>query len=139
MTVPSLAIFDGIGTMEFVALVILGILLYGKNLPTVARTIGRTVGEFRRHMRDVENQIQREAFHDEMRTMRERLTVGGEKRRPMAEVTPAEPKKEAPAAGPESKGGNSAADAFPGTGSEPKGGNGEAAAPPKPGPEEKPA
>lgn len=67
----SLAIFSGLGPVEFVALVILGILLYGKNLPTVARTLGRTIGEFKRQMREVEDSVRREAFQEELRQARE--------------------------------------------------------------------
>ena len=70
MTPAPLAIFSGLGTAEFVGLVILGILLYGKNLPTVARTVGRTIGDFKRHMKDVEDQIKREAFQEEIRRER---------------------------------------------------------------------
>ncbi|MBI2923337.1 MAG: twin-arginine translocase TatA/TatE family subunit [Planctomycetes bacterium] len=70
MNAVPLAIFSGLGTAEFIGLVILGILLYGKNLPTVARTVGRTIGDFKRHMKDVEDQIKREAFQDEMRRER---------------------------------------------------------------------
>ncbi|MEK7466953.1 MAG: twin-arginine translocase TatA/TatE family subunit [Planctomycetota bacterium] len=67
----SLAIFSGLGPVEFVALVILGILLYGKNLPTVARTLGRTIGEFKRQMREVEDSVRRQAFQEELKQARE--------------------------------------------------------------------
>lgn len=66
----ALAFFSGLGPLEFGALVILGILLYGKNLPTVARTLGRTIGEFRRQMREVEDSVRREAFQEELRQAR---------------------------------------------------------------------
>lgn len=67
----SLAIFSGLGPLEFAALVILGIMLYGKNLPTVARTLGRTIGEFRKQMKSVEEQVRREAFQEELRQARD--------------------------------------------------------------------
>lgn len=67
----SIAIFSGLGPVEFAALVILGILLYGKNLPTVARTLGRTIGEFKRQMREVEDSVRREAFQEELKQARE--------------------------------------------------------------------
>jgi sec-independent protein translocase protein TatA len=66
-----LAFFSGLGAVECVALVVLGVLLYGRNLPAVARTVGRTIGEFKRQLREVEDQIKREALHDEIRQMRE--------------------------------------------------------------------
>lgn len=91
MTPAPLAIFSGLGTAEFVGLVILGILLYGKNLPTVARTVGRTIGDFKRHMRDVEDQIKREAFQEEMR------------RESPVRPAPAEGKKDGVAAPPENR------------------------------------
>ena len=62
----SLAIFSGLGPVEFVALVILGILLYGKNLPTVARTLGRTIGEFKRQMREVVRRVGADWFGRQM-------------------------------------------------------------------------
>jgi Sec-independent protein translocase protein TatA len=69
--VSLLALFSGLGPAEFIALVVLGILLFGKNLPVMARTVGRTIAEFKRHMKEVEDQIRREAMHEEMRRMRE--------------------------------------------------------------------
>ena len=61
---PMMAFFSGLGAGEFCFLVVLGILLYGKNLPTVARTLGRTIGEFRKHMKSVEEQIKKESWDD---------------------------------------------------------------------------
>ena len=62
-----IALFDWLGTTEFAAIAIIGIMLYGKNLPTVARTVGRTIAEFKRHLRDIEDQIKREAYREERR------------------------------------------------------------------------
>lgn len=67
----ALAFFSGLGPAECVALVVIGILLYGKNLPTVARTVGRAIGEFKRQMKSVEDQVKREAFHEDLKKMRE--------------------------------------------------------------------
>jgi sec-independent protein translocase protein TatA len=50
----------GLGTMEILVLLVLGLLLFGKNLPDLARSLGRTVVEFRKGMHGLEDDLRRD-------------------------------------------------------------------------------
>ncbi len=57
---PPLAFFQGIGAMEMVLVAIVGLLLFGgKGLPDMARTIGKTIREFKKATSNVENEVRR--------------------------------------------------------------------------------
>ncbi len=45
---PVLLLFDVSG-MEFVIIIFVALMVYGGKLPDVARTLGKTIGEFKRH------------------------------------------------------------------------------------------
>lgn len=47
----------GIGIGEMVIIGLLGIILFGKNLPSVARTVGRGVREFKKGFDDIREEI----------------------------------------------------------------------------------
>jgi sec-independent protein translocase protein TatA len=47
----------GLGPQEMFVLVVFGIILFGKRLPEVGRSIGRTVSEFRNSLRGVEQEF----------------------------------------------------------------------------------
>jgi len=47
----------GIGTWELIVVGIVAILLFGSRLPSVARSLGRSLNEFKRGMSDVENEF----------------------------------------------------------------------------------
>jgi TatA/E family protein of Tat protein translocase len=44
----------GIGMGELLVLLVLGLLLFGNQLPRIARSLGQTVSEFRREARNLE-------------------------------------------------------------------------------------
>jgi sec-independent protein translocase protein TatA len=46
-----------LGTPELLVLVVLGLLLFGNRLPDVARSLGRTVTEFRKGATGLEDEI----------------------------------------------------------------------------------
>lgn len=48
----------GLGAPEIVALCALGILLFGKNLPGIARSLGKSVVSFRQGLQGVEDEIE---------------------------------------------------------------------------------
>ncbi len=55
---PSiLAIFGFPGGMEWVFVGIVALLLFGRRLPDVARSVGKSIVEFKRGLRDVKNDI----------------------------------------------------------------------------------
>jgi len=59
--------FGAPGGLEIVLILIVVLILFGtKNLPHVARTLGRTLEEFRRAARDVSNEITRADLDDDL-------------------------------------------------------------------------
>jgi len=46
--IPTLFGFLGLGTQEIMLLLVLGVLLFGRNLPQLGRSLGKTVTEFKR-------------------------------------------------------------------------------------------
>lgn len=52
----------GIGNAELIVLGIIALLLFGKNLPEVARSLGKGMTEFKKGMRGIEDE-----FHGAMR------------------------------------------------------------------------
>jgi sec-independent protein translocase protein TatA len=47
----------GLGFPEMMALMILGVLLFGKNLPTVGRSLGKGLMEFKKGLQGVEDDV----------------------------------------------------------------------------------
>lgn len=54
-TMPSLFGFFGLGTQEIMLLLVLGVLLFGRNLPQLGRSLGKTVTEFKRGVKGLED------------------------------------------------------------------------------------
>lgn len=52
-----LAIFGLPGGMEWVAIGLLALLIFGRRLPDVARSVGKSIVEFKRGMREVKDDI----------------------------------------------------------------------------------
>lgn len=53
----------GFGPQEMVIIVILGVLLFGKRLPDVGRSLGKSIVEFKNGLRGVEDELQ-SSFRD---------------------------------------------------------------------------
>lgn len=47
----------GLGTQEILLLVLLGVLLFGRKLPDIGRSIGKTVVEFKKGIGGMEDEI----------------------------------------------------------------------------------
>ena len=45
------------GGMEWLVILIVGLLIFGRRLPDVARSFGRSITEFKKGMRDVQDDI----------------------------------------------------------------------------------
>ena len=79
----------GIGPMEMVIVGIIALLLFGKRLPEVARSLGKGITEFKKGVAGIENEVDRGSSSSSSRSSS----------RPVAEDRPAEttaPKFEPP-------------------------------------------
>lgn len=56
-TQPLFAMF-GLGTQEIMLLLVLGVLLFGRNLPQLGRSLGKTVTEFKKGVSGLEDQME---------------------------------------------------------------------------------
>ncbi|MGY8770700.1 MAG: Sec-independent protein translocase subunit TatA/TatB [Pirellulales bacterium] len=59
MNIPVLSgfIFGGLGMQELVIVAVVAVLLFGKNLPTVARTFGRHYSEFKKGLGEISSEF----------------------------------------------------------------------------------
>ena len=54
----------GIGPMEMVIVGIVAVLLFGSRLPSVARSLGKSMTEFKKGMREFEDEMRSEVYSD---------------------------------------------------------------------------
>lgn len=54
------AILPTLGFQEMLVIIVLGVLLFGRNLPDVGRKVGRTVAQLRRGMQEFKDQMNRD-------------------------------------------------------------------------------
>ena len=47
----------GIGPPEMLILLVIGVLLFGKNLPTVGRQLGKSMMEFKKGLSDIQSEV----------------------------------------------------------------------------------
>ena len=80
--------FLGLGTQEIMLLLVLGVLLFGRNLPQLGRSLGKTVTEFKRGVKGLEDDFEPAAGANTTRT------VEPEPVRPPQRVTSSAPKFE---------------------------------------------
>lgn len=70
MTQPFLAFFNLPGGLEWLVILIFGLLIFGRRLPEVARSIGKSITEFKRGMKDVQDDVHTAVDRDDIRTPR---------------------------------------------------------------------
>jgi sec-independent protein translocase protein TatA len=75
----------GLGPMEILVLLVLGVLLFGRRLPEVGRYLGKGIVEFKKGMKGLE---------DELETPQHRIEPQAEAPRPPQRVTTTAPKFE---------------------------------------------
>jgi len=61
MSNVTLALFGTIGGHEWIIILIIALLLFGRRLPEVMRNLGRGIVEFKRGVRGIESEIEEEA------------------------------------------------------------------------------
>jgi sec-independent protein translocase protein TatA len=54
----------GIGPTEFIIVLIIGVLLFGKNLPTVGKQLGRSLMEFKKGLSDIQSEVNAAAYSE---------------------------------------------------------------------------
>jgi len=64
---PVFAFLPSLGTQEIILLVIVGLLLYGRNLPEAGRALGKVAAQFRRGYQEFKDQLDREGDLGEMK------------------------------------------------------------------------
>jgi sec-independent protein translocase protein TatA len=62
----SLAMFGLPGGAEWIVIAIFGLLLFGKRLPEVGKSLGRSIVEFKKGLRGVEDEIEKSIEEPEM-------------------------------------------------------------------------
>ena len=66
---PSvLGLLPSLGMQEMFVLVVIGLLIYGRNLPEAGRTLGRVAAQLRRGFNDFKDQLDRDANVSEMKS-----------------------------------------------------------------------
>ncbi len=71
----------GIGPTEILILLVLGVLLFGKNLPNVGRQLGKSLMEFKKGLSDIQSEVNAAAFTDSSSTSRPAQRVRGRRLR----------------------------------------------------------
>ena len=54
--------FGGTGSMEIIIVLVIALLLFGKRLPEVARSMGKGIVEFKKGVRGIEEEVERAEY-----------------------------------------------------------------------------
>lgn len=81
MTTPLFAFLGSIGPTELIVILTLGILLFGRKLPEIGRSLGKTMVEFKKGMKGIEDEVSESA--------QPRASIEPEPVKPPQRVTPA--------------------------------------------------
>jgi sec-independent protein translocase protein TatA len=54
----------GIGSTEMIVFGIIAVILFGSRLPSVARSLGKSIVEFKKGMHDIENEVKSSVYSE---------------------------------------------------------------------------
>ncbi len=57
----TLALFQGLGHTELIIILVLGLLIFGSRLPQVGRSLGKSIVEFKRGIKGIQDEIDTES------------------------------------------------------------------------------
>jgi sec-independent protein translocase protein TatA len=77
-TMPSIIAFSMPGPGEWIVIAILGLLIFGKRLPEVGRSLGRGIVEFKKGLKGVEDEIEQATAEDNAASARELPPAGAQ-------------------------------------------------------------
>lgn len=58
MTTTTLAFFNSLGTWDMVIILALGLLLFGRKLPEVGRSLGKGIVEFKKGLKGIDDEVE---------------------------------------------------------------------------------
>jgi len=64
-TSQNMLAFGSIGWAEIIVVLIIALIIFGKRLPEVARSLGRSINEFKKGMQETKDDIEKEVKPDE--------------------------------------------------------------------------
>ncbi|HLQ38274.1 MAG TPA: twin-arginine translocase TatA/TatE family subunit [Planctomycetota bacterium] len=67
MPASALALLDGLGGSELFVLLVIGLVLFGRDLPDVGRKLGQTMAKLRRGMQEFKDQLEKDSNLQEVR------------------------------------------------------------------------
>lgn len=76
----TLAFLQNIGTTELVVLLVIALLLFGKRLPEVGRSIGKGIVEFKRGLKDIQEEVETQSSPPPQPTYRAPIVEGQDAR-----------------------------------------------------------
>ena len=65
---PVLAFIPNLGFQEMFVILVIGLLIYGRNLPQAGRTLGRVAAQLRRGFQEFKDQLDRDANVSEIKS-----------------------------------------------------------------------
>lgn len=93
-SVLTLGLFQNIGPWEVIIIAVVALLLFGRRLPEVGRSLGKGIVEFKKGLKDVQETVEREGDRPQSNAYSYRPPLGTESRTPSAAETPATPSQQ---------------------------------------------